>query len=166
MRDRLLALRADAVAGFFVTAVSVLLGAPAGLLWSALAPHASIDISAAGASFANGESESFIAADGWFLGVTLLLGIVVGVLTWLAARSSGSWVVVGLALGGLLGAYVASKVGTRPGQDALRAAAASGQPGRYVANVALQAQQVVVAWPVGALGAFVALVASRPDEIV
>ncbi|MCU1674532.1 MAG: hypothetical protein JWN77_2645 [Frankiales bacterium] len=155
----------DLVSGFFVTAVSILLGAPVGLLWTALAPHARIDISAAGASFADGASEVFVAADGWFLGIALVAGIVLGLLTWLTARGSGPYAVLGLFLGGLVAAYVAAKVGMRPHQDALRDAAAAGQQGRFVANVALQAWQVVVAWPVAALGTFLTLVAARPDEV-
>ncbi|MCA1712686.1 MAG: hypothetical protein LC789_14050 [Actinobacteria bacterium] len=155
----------DLVSSFFVTAVAILLGAPVGLLWAALAPHARIDITAAGATFADGASEVFVAADGWFLGITLLAGILLGLLTWLLARGSGPYVVVGLAVGGLVAAYVASKVGMRPHQDALRDAAAAGQQGRYVANVALQAWQVLLAWPIAALGAFLTLVAARPDEV-
>lgn len=155
----------DLTSAFFVAAVSVLLGAPVGLLWSAVAPHARIDISAAGASFADGATEVFVAADGWFLGLTLLVGIVLGGLTWLLARGSGPYVVVALAVGGLVAAYVASKVGMRPHQDALRDAAAAGRQGRFVANVALQAWQVMVAWPVAALATFLTLVAARPDEI-
>jgi hypothetical protein len=154
----------DLVSGFFVTAVGVLLGAPVGLLWSALAPHAQIDITAAGATFADGASEVFVAADGWFLGITLLTGVLLGLLTWLVARGSGPYVVVGLFLGGLIAAYVASKVGMRPHQDALRDAAAAGRQGRFEANVALQAWQVMVAWPVAALATFLTLVAARPDE--
>lgn len=155
----------DLLTSLFVTAVAVLLGAPVGLLWSGLAPHARIDISAAGATFADGATEVFVAADGWFLGVTLLTGIAVGLLTWLLARGSGPYAVVALAVGGLVAAYVASKVGMRPHQDALRAAAAAGRPGRFVANVALQAWQVLLAWPIAALATFLTLVAARPDEV-
>ena len=37
--------------------------------------------------------------------------------------------------------------------------------GRYTANVALQATQVVLVWPIAALATYVALVLSRVDEI-
>lgn len=152
---------ADAAAGVFTAAVSVLLGAPAGLLWSAFAPHARISITAEGATFADGASEVFVAADGWFLGIGLVIGVLSGFLGWLVARRSGPFVVVGLAVGGLLAALVAAKVGMRVGQDELRTAAASGAAGTYTANVAVQAMQVVLAWPIGALATFLALVASR-----
>jgi uncharacterized membrane protein YeaQ/YmgE (transglycosylase-associated protein family) len=155
----------DLASAFFTAAVSVLLAAPVGLLWSALAPHARVQITAAGSYFTGGESEVFVAADGWFVGVTLLAGLLLGVLSWLAARGSGPYVVLGLAVGGLAAGWVAAKVGARPHHDALLRAAATGAQGSYVANVALQAWQVVVAWPVAALGAFLALVAARPDEL-
>ena len=156
--------RSDVVTGAFVAGVSVLLGAPAGLLWSALAPHAHIAISASGATFADGATEVFVAGDGWFLGVALVLGLLSGFLTWLVARGSGPYAVIGLAVGGALAAYVAAKVGRRIGQDELRAAAAAGVPGTYVANVAVQAMQVVLVWPIAALASFLSLVAARPDE--
>ena len=157
--------RGDVVTGVFVAAVSVLLGAPAGLLWAALAPHAHIAISASGATFADGATEVFVAGDGWFLGVALVVGLLSGGLTWLVARGSGPYAVLGLAVGGALAAYVAAKVGRRIGQDELRAAAAAGIPGTYVANVALQATQVVLVWPIAALASFLTLVAARPEEL-
>jgi hypothetical protein len=156
----------DGLVGFFTAAGSVLLGAPVGLLWSALAPHAHVDISDGSATISDGATEVFVAADGWFLGLTIAIGLASGVVAWLAVRGSGPYVVVGLAVGGLLAGLVASKVGMRIGQDDLRAAASSGTAGSYVANVALQAKQLVLAWPIAALAAFVTLVLSRPDEIV
>jgi hypothetical protein len=164
-RSRLLRWRDDLLAAGFTAAIAVLLGAPVGLLWSALAPHAHVSVSAAGSTVVDGASEVFIAGDGWFIGITLLVGVVTGVLAWLVARASAPFVVVGLAVGGLLASYVASKVGIRLGQDSLRAALRHGPDGTYVANVALQAQVAVLVWPLGALVSFATLVVSRADEI-
>jgi hypothetical protein len=164
-RIQLLRWRDDLLAGSFTTAIVVLLGAPVGLLWSALAPHAHVSVNAAGATVVDGATEVFIAGDGWFIGITLLVGVVTGVLAWLLARGSAPFVVVGLAVGGLLAAYVASKVGIRLGQDSLQAAVHGGRSGTYVANVALQAHVAVFVWPIGALVAFATLVVSRADEI-
>jgi hypothetical protein len=157
--------RVDLVTAAYVLGVTVLLGAPAGILWSALAPHAQIAITASGATFPNGATEVFVAGDGWFLGICAAAGILTGFLAWLGARRSGPYVVVALAVGGLLAAYIGAKVGRRIGQDELRAAAAAGTPGTYVANVALQAKQAILVWPIAALATFVTLVASRADEI-
>lgn len=162
-RPRLLG---DAFAGLATAAFTVLIGAPLGLLWSAVAPHSHALVEAGGAAFvADAETEVFIAADGWFLGLTLLVGVLTGVVAWLVARRSGPFVVVGLLVGGLLASYVASKVGVRIGQDALKAAIRSARPGTYTSNIALQTKIALVAWPLGALAAFGTLVASRVDEI-
>lgn len=159
-------LRNSAVAAVMTAAVVVLLGAPAGLLWSALAPHAHVLAAPpAPASVTDGATEVFIAGDGWFVGITLVLGIGTGVLAWLVARNFAPLVLVGLVAGGLLASYVASRVGVRVGQDALKAFLASGRPGTVVANVALQAKASLVMWPLGAVAAFAALVVSRVDEL-
>ncbi len=163
--DRVQTYREEGVTGLFTLAVCVLLGAPAGLLWSALAPHAKVVINANGANFADGITEDFIAADGWFAGVVFVVGLLTGVLAWWLARGSGPFVVVGLAVGGLIAAFVAAEVGMRPGQAALQAAAQAGRAGNYMANVALQADLAVVLWPVGALASFLTLVLSRPDQV-
>lgn len=163
--ERLVAWREDLLTALFTMAVCVLVGAPAGLIWSALAPHARVVIDANGANFANGASEVFVAADGWFLGVALVAGLITGFLTWLVARGSGPFVVAALAVGGSLGGLVAAEVGMRPGQDALRQVAVTGRAGEYLANVALQAQPAVLIWPIVAMAVFLTLVLSRVDEV-
>ena len=165
VRAWVVARREDLLTALFTMAVCVLIGAPAGLIWSALAPHARVVIDADGARIANGVSEVFVAADGWFLGVALVAGLVTGFLTWLVARGSGPFVVAALAIGGSLGGLVAAEVGMRPGQDALQQVAQAGRAGEYLANVALQAQPAVLIWPVAAMAVFLTLVLSRVDEI-
>jgi hypothetical protein len=155
----------DALTGLFAAAVVVLLGAPLGLLWSTVAPHSHAVVEAGGAYISDATTEVFIAGDGWFLGLTILAGVVCGALAWLVARASGPFVVVGLAVGGLIAAYVASQVGVRIGQDALRAAVQSGRPGTYTSNIALQTKAALVGWPLGAMAAFTVLVGSRVDEV-
>jgi hypothetical protein len=155
----------DALTALYTLGVVVLLGAPLGLLWSAVGPHSHAVVEAGGAYLADAQTEVFIAGDGWFLGLTILAGVVCGVLAWLVGRSAGPFVVVALAVGGLVAAYVASKVGVRIGQDALQSAVQSGRPGTYTSNIALQTKAALVGWPLGAVAAFAVLVASRVDEI-
>ena len=157
--------REDVLTGLMSAAVVVLLGAPVGLLWSALAPHARVVVTGGEGYIADAQTEVFIAGDGWFIGITLVVGLCTGALGWLAARRSGPFVVVGLAVGGLVAAYVASRVGLRVGQAELLAVVQSGRDGNYVGNVALQATAAIVVWPLGAMAAFTALVASRVDEL-
>jgi len=164
---RLQSYREEVVTGAFTAAVCVLLGAPVGFLWSALAPHAKVVITSDSPipNYAEGLTEDLIAADGWFAGVVLVAGLLTGVLAWWLARGSGPFVVVALAVGGLLAALAAAKVGMLPGQAALQAAADAGRPGNFVANVNLQTNLAIVLWPVGALASFLTLVLSRPDEV-
>ena len=157
--------REDLVTLAMTAGVTVLLGAPMGLLWSAVAPHAHVRVEAGAAYISDATTEVFIAGDGWFIGLTLLAGVVCGVLAWLVARHSGPFVVVGLAAGCLAAAYVASRVGVRIGQDALRELVRSGQQGDYVGNIALQTKAALVAWPLGAVASFATLVAARLDEL-
>jgi hypothetical protein len=157
--------REDLVTLAMTAGVTVLLGAPVGLLWSAVAPHAHVRVEAGAAYISDATTEVFIAGDGWFIGLTLLAGIACGVLAWLAARRSGPFVVLGLAAGSLAAAYVASRVGVRIGQDHLRELVRSGKQGEYVGNIALQAKAAVVVWPLAAVAAFATLVASRVDEL-
>ena len=157
--------REDVVALALTAGVTVLLGAPVGLLWSAIAPHAHVQVQAGDAFISDATTEVFIAGDGWFIGITLVVGLACGVLAWLAARWSGPFVVVGLAAGGLAAAYVASRVGVRIGQDALRELVHEGRQGTYVGNIALQTKAALVAWPLGAVAGFATLVAARIDEL-
>ncbi len=150
----------------FTAGVTVLLGAPLGILWSAVAPHAHITVQAGAEPYISDvTTEVFIAGDGWFIGLTLLAGVLCGVLAWLVARGSGPFVVVGLAAGGLAAAYVASRVGVRIGQDSFQALLRSGREGTYVGNIALQAEAALVVWPLAAVSVFAGLVASRVDEL-
>ena len=158
--------REDGIVSLFTLGLCVLLGAPAGLVWTALAPHAAVVINANGANFADGVTEDFIGADVWFAAVVVVFGIVTGVLAWWQARGAGPFVVLALAAGGLLAALVASHVGTLPGKAALQAAASAGRAGDYTANVALQARLLLLLWPTAALAAFLALVLSKPDDVV
>jgi hypothetical protein len=124
-----------------------------------------VQIEAGDAYISDATTEVFIAGDGWFIGLTLLIGVLCGVLAWAVARHSGPFVVVGLALGGIAAAYVASRVGVRIGQDSFQAAVRSGKEGTYVGNIALQAKAALVVWPLAAVSSFAVLVASRVDEL-
>jgi hypothetical protein len=157
--------REDLVTLAFTAGVTVLLGAPVGLLWSAVAPHAHVTVQAGEYYITDITTEVFIAGDGWFIGLTLLVGVVCGVLAWLTARQSGPFVVIGLAVGGLAAAYVASRVGVRIGQDTLRDAVENGRDGAYVGNVKLQAEAALAVWPLAAVAMFAAMVAARLDDL-
>ncbi|MCU1594374.1 MAG: hypothetical protein JWO12_1766, partial [Frankiales bacterium] len=77
----------DLTAFFGVVVASVLLGAPAGLLWSAVAPRYVVHYTSTGASTDDLEStKAFVAADGSYLLVVLGFGLLCGALAWWLAR--------------------------------------------------------------------------------
>lgn len=157
--------RREALVAVVLSAVVVLLAAPVGLLWSAVAPHATVVVFAQdSAGFAMLEQETFISSDATFLGLTLLAGVGCGLLAWRLARRHGPAVVVSLVLAGLAAAFVAAEVGNVVGQADFRAQVLSGTPATLEANVRLIAREAVVGWPVGALAGFLIPFAYRRDD--
>jgi hypothetical protein len=156
---------------------SVLLGAPAGLLWAAVAPHPMAHFVPGGAVITDGEStKAVVGGDGSYLLVMLAFGLLCGVLAWLFARRSGPWTVAALVVGGVLAALIAAAVGLRPGAAETIQALRSGAPGHpdielYLGRMGedgalhLRAPWAAVAWPVGALVAFLVGALRRPEEL-
>lgn len=154
-------LPSDAAAGLLAAVVLVLLGAPVGLLWAALAPRVELVVRGPGdAVFAERASSAFVDADVAFGALTLLAGLLCGAgAAWLGRRH-GPGVVVGLLAGGLLAAFVAARTGERVGLEEFRTAVLQArEPGRAEAAVRLFTRELLVAWPVGALASFAVLFA-------
>lgn len=153
--------RDDLVAGLTAALVTVLAGAPVGLLWAALAPRVPVVVQGEDALLADVYGDGRIAADAYFLGAVLVAGIVTGALAFRLGRRHGPAVVTGLAAGGLAAAYVAQKVGERVGLDSLRTAVGqalrAGREGTFELNLALSAKQALAGWPVAALVTYLAL---------
>ena len=170
-------LREDLTAFVGIVLASVFLGAPAGLLWAAVAPRVRVTFTPDGPTVANVEStKAFVGADGSYLLVMVGLGVLCGVLAWFLARRSGPWTVVGLVLGGVLAALIAARVGLQPGShEALQALQAKDRTsgsvelflGRRGAHdsLSLRAPWAAVGWPVAALVAFLVPAFQRPEEL-
>jgi hypothetical protein len=169
--------REDVKVAVGVIVTMVLLGAPAGLLWSALAPHYVVHFSAAGPDFSDIEStKAFIGADASYLLVMLGFGLVCGGVAWLFARRSGPWTVVALALGGVLAALIAASVGLRPGaHDSIQALQAqnrtSGTVELYLGKrdkhngLSLRAPWAALGWPAAAVSVFLIGALRRPEDV-
>lgn len=145
----------DARAGATAAVVTVLLGAPVGLLWAALAPRVDVVLSGEGVQLAEPGTSAFIAGDGYFLLAVLIAGVVGGLVAWRLGRAHGPAVVVGLTLGGLAAAYVAMRVGSTVGLEEVQRAVDSGTQGALELSLRLRAREALVGWPVGALLAYV-----------
>jgi Protein of unknown function (DUF2567) len=100
------------VAGVIVGALAVL-GALLGLVWSAWSPPGSPAIVIGGGTFeVLGESENQIAADGRFLVIVTVVGLLAGLFAWFGRpRNRGPLVLLGLVVGGLCGAALTDLVG-------------------------------------------------------
>jgi hypothetical protein len=144
-------LSADLLAGAAALVVTVLLGAPVGLAWAAVAPRVAVVIDGGVPRFVEPASDAFIAADGYFLLAVALAGAVGGAVGELLGRRHGPAVVAGLALGGVAAAYVAMVAGQEVGADAVAQAVRSGQDRLLELNLQLRAKEALLGWPVGAL---------------
>jgi hypothetical protein len=168
--------REDVPLALAVAVGSVLVGAPAGLLWSRVAPRLTVTFPEGGPA-ANVEStKAFIGADGSYVLVMLAVGLLCGVAGWLLARRAGPWTVVALAVGGFLGALVAARVGVVPGSRDAVMALRHPQVGHEPVDLWLGALKgdiphlrarwsAPVAWPIGALLAVLVGALRRPEEL-
>lgn len=139
--------------GVLVVIAMVLLGAPVGLLWAAVAPTVEVLLEGGTARLVDPNSDGFIAVDGVFGVLVLLAGVLCGAGAWRLVRQPGTGVVVGLVVGGLLAAEVARRTGELVNAGAALAALESGRDGVVELSVRLRAEQARLAWPVGALAA-------------
>jgi hypothetical protein len=168
---------ADLQAVFAVVAGSVLLAAPAGLLWSALAPRVHLVVTTQGIDAGDLESDkAFIGADGTYFLLMLGMGMLCGLLAWWAFRRSGPVTVLALVVGGTAAALIAVSVGLMPGAQAAVDAVSPGTPFRghidlYLGrlqkdrSLSMRSSWAFVAWPAGACIAFLAAALRRPQDL-
>jgi hypothetical protein len=140
---------AEGVAAVVTAVWCVLLGAPLGLAWAALTPRLETRIVDGQVSL--GETQTLIAADGWFVAVGVAAGLLTGLLVALLGRRHGLGCAVGLLLGGLLGAEVMRRTGALVGAAELRTLLVVGDDGAALLPVRLRSVQALAAWPLAAL---------------
>lgn len=165
--------RRDVITFGVIVVGLVLVAAPVGLLWSAVAPHYSVTFVNGEASYPDIEStKAFIGADGSYAAVILAAGVLSGLAAWFFARRSGPWTVVALAVGGIFAALIVARVGLLPGREESFQAieAKKGTVELFLGTregdgTHLRAGWAAVAWPVGALLAFAVPAFIRPEEL-
>ena len=141
----------DAWAGALTVAVTVLVGAPVGLLWAALAPSPQVRIVGDQVELLQRWREVFIAADGCYLAAVVAAGVVGGAVAWWRASAHGPAVVVALVLGGLAAAWIAMVVGNLVGDASAAELVAAGAQGPQEVSVRLRATSAVLGWPIASL---------------
>ncbi|MFF8611306.1 ABC transporter permease [Streptomyces sp. NPDC015350] len=151
-------LRRAAVVAALVTVSGVVLG----LLWLWLAPRVPLISDDTAVFLSNSEGEEAIGADGTFALLALACGAVSGALVFFFRRSGGIALVIGLALGGLLGSLLAWRLGVwlGPDQDVVAHARAVGKGVVFDAPLQLRAKGTLLAWPLAAMAVHLALTAA------
>lgn len=137
-------------------AVAVL-GVLLGLLWLWLAPRVPLVGDQSDGSWVvylkDSEGEQAIGVDGTFTLLGLAFGAVSAAAVFLWRRTGGVPLVVGLALGGLLGSLLAWRLGVwlGPAQDVIAHAKSAGKGVTFSAPLKLGAKGALLAWSLGAL---------------
>ncbi|MFJ3159458.1 DUF2567 domain-containing protein [Streptomyces kanasensis] len=150
VRQGAVVLLAVAVAGFAL-----------GLLWLWLAPRIPLVSDGTAVLLTDSEGEGAVGTDGVFLLLGLAFGAVSAPAVFLLQRRGGIAVVVGLALGGVLGSVLGWGTGTLlgPTHDVVARARAVGEGVTFDAPLELHAYGVLLAWPVAAMAVHLALTA-------
>jgi hypothetical protein len=136
-----------------VVAGTAVLGLAAGFSWAAIAPRALVVIAGRGAAdVVNPETSAFIAADGWFVVLSIIGGVVSGLLGYLlAVRRYGAAAMAGVLAGALAAALIARWVGEQPGVAAFHHALVAGRAGvRIRAPLRLGGIGALAFWPLAA----------------
>jgi hypothetical protein len=103
---------AEYVRPFVVTALAVgLLAAPLGVLWAYVAPHAGMVVVSGGGVVLGGAEGEFIRADGWFVVMSAIVGLLCGLAVWFVAGGRSPGAVAGLAVGSVFGAFAVARIG-------------------------------------------------------
>lgn len=127
-----------------------MLGAVAGLIWAAVAPTALLQEIAHGeAELVNAENSAFIVADAWFALISVVGGLITGVLGYrLLVRRAGPAATAGLVLGAVAAALVALWVGDNVGMGSYNHLLASSATGAFFhASLGLGARSTLALWP-------------------
>ncbi|MGW3438259.1 ABC transporter permease [Streptomyces bacillaris] len=146
-----------------VVALVALAGIALGLLWLWLAPRVPLVSDGSAVFLENSEGEEAIGADGTFVLLAAGFGALSAAAVFWRLRRGGVLVVVGLALGGVLGSLLAWRVGVwlGPSSDVVARAREAGEGVVFDAPLELHAVVVaVLVWPFVALGLHLLLTAA------
>ncbi|MFI8432371.1 ABC transporter permease [Streptomyces sp. NPDC079020] len=151
-----------------VMVLVALTGLGLGLLWLWLAPRVPLISDDTAVFLKDSEGEEAIGADGTFVLLALVFGAVTAAAVVFFRRRGGIWLVVGLALGGLLGSLLAWRVGVwfGPTSDVVAHAREVGKGVVFDAPLELHAVGAVLAWPIAAMSVHLGLTAMfGPSDI-
>jgi hypothetical protein len=160
-RSRRYDLRTELLIGVALVGGAAVLGLLMGLLWHLVAPKVPLYADTQAIYLLDPEGEQAISADMYFAMLGAGFGLLVGALAyWRSrAREGGVTVVVGLVLGGLLGSWIAMKLGVAmgPGSNIVATAKSVALGRTFYAPLTLTAKAMLLAWPAAALIALTVL---------
>ncbi|WP_327237039.1 hypothetical protein OG349_26930 [Streptomyces sp. NBC_01317] len=144
-----------------VTVALAVAGVLLGLLWLWLSPRIPLVSDDTAVFLKDTEGEEAIGADGTFALLGLGFGAIAAAAVFLFRKRGGVAVVVGLVLGGLVGSFLAWKVGVwlGPTSDVVAHAREVGKGVTFDAPLKLNAKGALLAWPVAAMVVNLALTA-------
>ncbi|KUJ54596.1 hypothetical protein ACZ90_65600 [Streptomyces albus subsp. albus] len=151
--------RAEVVEAVLVSLAVGVLGVLMGLLWLWLAPRVELIADKQAIYIKNSEGENAIGADGLFVLLGLGMGVLTAVAVFLFRRRGGIALVLGLALGGILGSVLAWRLGVFFGPESdIKAHARQVGPGvTFDKPLELAAKGALLAWPAAAMAVHLAL---------
>ena len=158
----------DVRAGLLTVAVTVLVGAPVGLLWAAVAPRPDlVPQDGGGLAYADLETKDFIAADGLLFLLGAAAGLVAALVAWRLGRLRPLGTLLGLVAGAGLASYVAWKTGVLvDDREALLAAARDeARTAPLDLPLELRSKAALLGWPAGAALTFALIALRRPHAL-
>ena len=103
--------RHDLVVAAVIIVALELAALPIGLLWGHLAPHPLYTAGGTSLNLAEDSAKPLVRADGLFLLITGVAGIVAAVVVYLTARRAEIGATLGLAIGGLMAGWLSWRIG-------------------------------------------------------
>lgn len=142
--------------GAAATLVIAVLGVPVGLLWTTVAPRTTYVIAGGKALLGDPESQTLIAADGWFAVLTAAAGLLCGIVAYvLAGRLRELGLLGALGVGGVAAGLIAWWVGSMIGRSSFQHQLHTARDGTTARSaLGLHAAGVVIAWPLIAVVVF------------
>ena len=148
-----------------MTALSAAAGLAAGAVWSAVAPRSVFVVGETGVVPDIATSGAAFAAEGWFTVVVAVAGLLLAAAVWTRTSDDGIPALVGLTLGGLLGAVVAARLGHALGPDPLPPSLADLPVGTRVSEpIDVRAKAAFLVWPLVAVASYFSLVVSSSGK--
>ncbi len=143
-----------------VALVPVLVSLPTAFAWWLVTPLPEFLVDSTGVLYVGRDSERVIAADGWFAICSAVAGVVCAACVFIRWRLGTLAILLGLAVGGLVAAVAAWRLGSLLGPPPVEVQARTLEVGdRFQGPLQLSALGVLVAWPLASIAIYFSLVA-------